>query len=481
MSIEPIERASVRISTDHPSGALASDSSTVERPIDAGQAHGFALRFRDAALERAFWARHDRSALQLVRIAWLLAIALYLVIGLMLLRTVTHGHAVIQLAYFGVGIPALLLALASTFLTRFDRWRQTIIFLTLAISVAVVNIPFLCSDPPQDWNHAANLLMVCFTFSFVAVRYPLAVLNAALICAFFAAQLFQRSDVDSTHVLYASTFFSAVLLVNAVAGFMLEQSLRRNFLQARELIELREIADRNRARSDHLLLNILPAEVAEELKSNGAAEARQFDSVSVLFTDFKGFTAISEQLSPKELVRDIHECFSAFDRICARHGIEKIKTIGDAYMAAGGLPTATATHAWDVLQAAFEMRDFIAAAKASRIAQGLPCFEIRIGIHTGPVVAGIVGVKKFAYDIWGDTVNIASRMESSGEVGRINVSEATFTRLNDEMRARDGKGAAILAFQPRGKVRAKGKGEIEMYFVDRDSESAGDCTGKPIS
>ncbi len=215
-----------------------------------------------------------------------------------------------------------------------------------------------------------------------------------------------------------------------------------------------------RDRSEHLLLNILPAQVAEELKSKGVAEAKQIDQVTVLFTDFKGFTAMSEQLTPKQLVKDLHECFSAFDAICQKYGIEKIKTIGDAYMAAGGLPVPNTTHALDVIGAAFEMRDFIAEGKARKVAMGQPYFEIRIGIHTGPVVAGIVGVKKFSYDIWGDTVNTASRMESSGEVGHVNISEATYTLV----RERSGR---LFDFTPRGKIRAKGKGEMAMYFAER--------------
>ncbi|MBK6830931.1 MAG: hypothetical protein IPG92_09455 [Flavobacteriales bacterium] len=186
-----------------------------------------------------------------------------------------------------------------------------------------------------------------------------------------------------------------------------------------------------KARSEELLLNILPEEVAEELKAKGSAEAVHIDQVTVLFTDFKGFTAMSETLSPQELVRDLNECFSAFDRITEKHGIEKIKTIGDAYMAAGGLPTPNNTHATDVIKAAFEMNATIAEAKERKVAAGLPYFEVRIGIHTGPVVAGIVGVKKFSYDIWGDTVNTASRMESSGEVGQVNISEATYAMVKD--------------------------------------------------
>jgi len=238
-----------------------------------------------------------------------------------------------------------------------------------------------------------------------------------------------------------------------MAGFALVAMFAAVFLTQRNRI------GREKARSEELLLNILPEEVAEELKAKGEAEAVHIDQATVLFTDFKGFTAMSELLSPRDLVKDLHESFSAFDHICEKHGIEKIKTIGDAYMAAGGLPTPNTTHAIDVVLAAFEMRDFVAAGKARKITAGLPYFEIRIGIHTGPLVAGIVGVRKFQYDIWGDTVNIASRMESSGEVGHVNISGATYTLLKE---------VAGLTFTPRGKVEAKGKGELEMYFVERN-------------
>ena len=207
--------------------------------------------------------------------------------------------------------------------------------------------------------------------------------------------------------------------------------------------------------SDELLLNILPFEVAEELKAKGSADAKQFEEVTVMFTDFKGFTQLSEKLSPKELVGEINECFSAFDHIMQKHGVEKIKTIGDAYMAAGGLPTSNTSHANDVVLAALEIQQFMHEHKAIKEASGQLFFEIRIGVHSGPVVAGIVGIKKFAFDIWGDTVNTASRMESSGEVGKVNVSGTTYELVKDKFNCIH-----------RGKITAKGKGEIDMYFVE---------------
>lgn len=214
---------------------------------------------------------------------------------------------------------------------------------------------------------------------------------------------------------------------------------------------------KEKKRSEELLLNILPEETANELKAKGHADAKMIDLVTVLFTDFKGFTQLSEKLTPRELVDEINECFSAFDRIMGKYGVEKIKTIGDAYMAAGGLPVPNNTHARDVVKAAIEIQRTMDEIARKKKSEGKLFFEIRIGIHTGPVVAGIVGIKKFQYDIWGDTVNTASRMESSGEVGRVNISEATFEYVKD-----------IFPCEYRGKVAAKGKGEISMYFVNAE-------------
>jgi class 3 adenylate cyclase len=209
--------------------------------------------------------------------------------------------------------------------------------------------------------------------------------------------------------------------------------------------------------SEGLLLNILPSAVATELKQKGFADARHYQSATILFSDFKSFTEISEQLNPAELVEEINVCFKAFDEIVTRYGIEKIKTLGDAYMAAGGITDGQSDPVLQTVRAGIEMQDFIRQRKRERDIAKLPAFEMRIGIHTGPVVAGIVGVKKFQYDLWGDTVNIASRMESNGESGRVNISEATYQQIQDN---------PTLVFTPRGLIQAKGKGRMAMYFVD---------------
>jgi adenylate cyclase len=212
-----------------------------------------------------------------------------------------------------------------------------------------------------------------------------------------------------------------------------------------------EIITNEKKKSEDLLLNILPSEVADELKEKGNAEARYFDNVTVLFTDFVGFTKVSERLTPKELVAELNACFSAFDGIMGKYNIEKIKAVGDAYLAVSGLPAATPEHALHVVLAATDIKQFMAERKTQL---GERTFDIRIGVHSGNVVAGIVGVKKFAYDIWGDTVNTAARMEQNSESGKINISQTTYELVKDN-----------FTCTYRGEIEAKNKGRLSMYFV----------------
>lgn len=232
----------------------------------------------------------------------------------------------------------------------------------------------------------------------------------------------------------------------------------------------RRMIQAERDRSDSLLLNILPASIADELKRDGRAKAREVEGVSILFTDFHDFTKLSERMSAQELVEGIDECYRAFDGIALRYGLEKIKTIGDAYMCAGGLPQPQVDSKVNTVLAALEMQHWLRDHAKERLGKGGTPFQMRAGIHTGPVVAGIVGETKFQYDVWGDTVNIAARIVAAGEVGEVNISEATYRQLRH----------APFEFISRGKIMTKGKGELEMFYVRLRADNGSDAGVLPL-
>lgn len=228
-------------------------------------------------------------------------------------------------------------------------------------------------------------------------------------------------------------------------------SRRTNRQLAKQKAEI--TAEKNK--SDALLLNILPAVTAQELKEKGSATPKRFEDTTVLFADFVNFTGISAKMSPEELVEELNHCFRAFDEIVQKFNLEKIKTIGDAYMCVGGLPIPNQTHPQNAANAAIEMMNFMQQRYQEKKKMGYPYWQMRIGLHSGPVVAGVVGTSKFAYDIWGDTVNTASRMESNSHAFKINLSGQTHQLL-----------AQNFNFNYRGKIQAKNKGEIDMYFLE---------------
>ncbi|HNE10395.1 MAG TPA: adenylate/guanylate cyclase domain-containing protein, partial [Leptospiraceae bacterium] len=229
------------------------------------------------------------------------------------------------------------------------------------------------------------------------------------------------------------------------------------YFDVTEKLKAQEIINSEKEKSDKLLLNILPEKIANELKETGHVKPVLYDSVTVIFTDFKGFTKIASNMSPEELLEKLDMIFLQFDQICERRKIEKLKTIGDAYMCAGGLPETNLTHPIDACLAAIEMQNFMNETKAIiEQISGEEFWDMRLGIHTGTVVAGVIGKTKFAYDVWGDAVNTASRMESNGSIGKINISHATYNKVKD-----------FFECEYRGKIEAKNKGMIDMYFLLR--------------
>jgi len=257
---------------------------------------------------------------------------------------------------------------------------------------------------------------------------------------------------ENEDLLAAFSSLAGISLSNAQAYEELQKE--RDLLEVRVQERTKDL-EASRKKSDELLLNILPVSIADELKIDGRAVPRGYDSVSVMFTDFKGFTMVAEKKSPEELIRDLDFCFNYFDGLVEQYNLEKIKTIGDAYMCAGGIPQSNGSHQIEIVLAALDLQRFMIETGKKKKKNGESFWELRLGIHTGPVVAGVVGTKKFAYDIWGDAVNTASRMESSGEPAKVNISSATYELVKD-----------YFVCTHRGRIAAKNKGEIDMYFLE---------------
>lgn len=242
-------------------------------------------------------------------------------------------------------------------------------------------------------------------------------------------------------------------LILAGAAFFLYLQSKKH---AKVLEEKNAQISAEKERSNNLLLNILPVKVAEELKITGKSQPQHFKEATVMFTDFEGFSSIANRMSPQELVKDLDTVFKAFDKIIDKYNVEKIKTIGDAYMCVGGVRGTDNEQPSDLIHAALDMQDYLKVWNKKRNAAGKPAFKARIGIHTGPLVAGVVGSKKFAYDIWGDTVNVAARLETAGATDKVNISEATFKHVN-----------GTFNYEERGKLPIKNLGEVKMFFVER--------------
>jgi len=263
------------------------------------------------------------------------------------------------------------------------------------------------------------------------------------------------------------TYFLIIIIIGCLVYLSIKYSNKRlmeaklrleNMVQERtsEIILQKRELEKEKEKSDRLLLNILPYKIAEELKENGFAKAKYYEKVSVMFADFTGFTQIAEKMEPEELIKELNKCFVYFDEVCVRHNIEKIKTVGDSYMCAGGVPIKNSTNPIDIILASLEIIDFIKKLQEEQEKKGVTKWHLRIGINTGEIIAGVVGKKKFAYDIWGDTVNTASRLETTSEPDKINISGSTYKYVKD-----------FFECEYRGKVAAKHKGEVDMNFVYR--------------
>ncbi len=261
---------------------------------------------------------------------------------------------------------------------------------------------------------------------------------------------FIKKPLDRTELLIrVKSVLSMFRLITGISGQAEELEL-----QSYRLAEQKHQLEEEKRKADELLKNILPYEIAEQLKNKGKVDAKKYRRASILFADFKGFSRLSAELEPEEIIQELSIFFAKFDEIIDQHFIEKIKTIGDAYMCVGGLPLRNKSNPIDTTLAGLEIQRFVKQYNEQRQSDGLPVWELRLGIHTGPVIAGVIGTKKFAYDIWGDAVNTASRMETSAEPGKVNISGVTYNLIEE-----------YFDCEYRGKIAVKNIGEIDMYYV----------------
>ncbi|MBS2019914.1 MAG: hypothetical protein JST00_44030 [Deltaproteobacteria bacterium] len=408
--------------------------------------------FVDPELERAYQKESfELTVRRYVRFSVPLAIIAFLAYGVhdaLVIPEVRVTAWTIRYAISGpIGVLLILFVLRNK---KWQRHQPAMLVFGMTVNTVVLWIASIASL-------AGFFIYASFAVLFVTLGPFLARLNVKnqIIYTVLTIALYNVLDsvahADTMHRLSINVTLFTLGAIGALAARQLEIQGRLAFVQRRVIREQMAALDIERHRSESLLLNILPRRIAERLKNDpDKTIAERFQSATVLFSDIVGFTELSARLAPDEIVRRLDEVFSRFDGIADQLQLEKIKTIGDAYMVCGGVPARRSDHAEAVCEMALQMRDCLDEL-ATKLEEPV---NVRIGVHTGPVVAGVIGRKKFIYDVWGDTVNTASRMESHSVPGKIQVSEATYELTKDK-----------FEFEPRGSIPVKGKGEMTTYFL----------------
>ena len=405
------------------------------------------LRFRDPGLESAYRADRFRHDLGNIRFAFLAGIAIWVAWGLLLrpYMLALSDQRLDLLMRFGVFIPFLLVGLGLTFTRFFGRvWEWVAVAIAAATILFWVFYVSRVTTLPAEYGYVGVILITAFTYALLRLRFVLVMLVTVFGIAAYLPYALAAVYIQPVSLILAMLYLVSFGMLGGLAAYRTERFTRDLFLRERQV-------EQERTRSDGLLLNMLPGAIVERLKtSSGGRIAQSFDHVSVFFADAVGSTEQAARSSPEAFADALDELFSHFDEIATRHGLEKIKTIGDAYMAVAGAPTPMADHA----EAAVGMAvDILTEAGRIRWPSGDP-IVVRGGIATGPAVAGVIGVQRFAYDLWGDTVNLASRLETNAGPGRFLVSESTATQLSDR-----------YDFGPSEILEVKGKGPTTVRVL----------------
>jgi class 3 adenylate cyclase len=383
------------------------------------------LRFHDPALESAFRDDRFRHNIVNIRFAFVAGITFWVAWGVILRPHILAlaDRRLDAIVRFGVFIPMLLVGLGLTFTPLFRRiWQgMSVVVATITILVWVYYTSHVLTLP-AEYGYVGIILITAFTYTLARLRFLWVMLVTLIGIAAYLPYAFTASYIVDVSLVLATLFLFSFGILGGLAAYRLERFSRQLFLRERQ-VEL------ERERSDSLLLNILPQAIVEQLKTSPDGRVAQaFDHVTVLIADAVGSTEQGGRSSAEDFAATLDELFRRFDQIADRHGLEKIKTIGDAYMAVAGAPVPMADHAAAAASMALEV---LAEAGKVRWPSGDPV-RVRVGVATGPAVAGIIGYRKFAYDVWGDTVNLASRLQESSEPAQALVSEPTAEQLGDE-------------------------------------------------
>jgi class 3 adenylate cyclase len=417
--------------------------------------HPISLSFDDLDLEHAFRDDHFRRSLTNVRVALILAAAQWALFGLLALGVLEADIGIDLTFRYGVLIPSVLISFGLTYLPSFPRWwTRGLIAVLLFNAIVWASQRTLIEEGGAVWGFPVIVIILAFAFTLTRLRFLEATICGLVIIAYSLVVWGLFTDDTALDLLVSAFFMIAVLLAGMAGAYLLERSERRLFLSERAVRQEHARAERERERAERLLRNVLPDPIARRLgdmPTDGAAFiADGLDDVAVLFADIVGFTEQAERIPPTELVATLDDLFARFDAIADLYGLEKIKTIGDEYMAVAGAPEPIA----DTSAAAARMGLAIEEELAGRWWPTGDPITVRIGIATGPAVAGVIGRRKFAYDLWGDTVNLASRLETNSEPGRILVSELVYDQLCERFTFSD----ALV-------VDLKGKGPTPARFL----------------
>lgn len=407
----------------------------------------FSLAFKDAELEQAFRSEHARQTLPQVRKALIIAAILYALFTIMdfvIVASSEQQQWATMLVRFGFAIPSFILAYIATYRLYFRQRLQIMISIIIFIAgLGIVTIGVLYEKTHSEIHLSATFLPVFWAFIYSGLRFINAVIVALSLLVTFNAAFFLFLDLSLATLVTYNFLLVTSIVIGMLGGYTIESYYRRDFVRE-QLLEL------EKRDNEKLLLNILPKHIAEELKATTGTIAKDYEQITVLFTDLVGFTELSRCHSAKQVVGILNDVFCQFDKLTDELELEKIKTIGDAYMVTSNLLNPQGDSALRVAAFALGIKDII-----NRYNQKTGYHIcLRTGIHTGTAVAGVIGVKKFVYDVWGNTVNIASRMESECPVGGIQVSQESYMLLKDKFN-----------FEDRGQIEVKGFENMRAYLL----------------